>query len=61
MSATEKHQEFTKELIALLTKFHEENPDLFVVDISVLSEQYMDLRWVCLGVRVGILAQPTND
>ena len=57
--ATKVHNEFTKELTDLITKFHENHPDLFINDIDIkVGESLMGGGRTFLGIRVEILVQP---
>jgi len=60
MTPTELKSDFTKDLIALIERFHEVNPTLFVYDIRIHSDQYITGKLQLLGVETEVRVQTST-
>jgi len=58
MRPRDKNKEQTAEIAGVLKRFHSENPDLFVEDISITCVQDGLRRSVLSGLKITITVQP---
>ena len=58
MTATEKRKSFLIKLTELINRFHAENPELFLRDISIKSGENPTGEKVLLGIEIDVIVQP---